>query len=202
MPVVPPATGVITILLTLESRGYLAQDGDGAYRLTLRLLYGKARERAERLRDIARPHLKELAMRLTNRPGRVLPPHCSSMGKSTTAFQTPERADRIRKQGYAFGREEAAEGGFCVGAAMVTAVLETAQAIGQALDAQESDIVHLHRHSVVLQSQYSCWGWVALHKSLGVYSYFDVVPLRQLVYLPAQPVEWRWRRPHSEPTHS
>ena len=212
-----PETSLFRILLTLESRGYLAQDRDGAYRLTPRLLYGKARERAERLRDIARPHLKELAMRfdetaslsylfedriqvvdtvetlhamrLTNRPGRVLPPHCSSMGKSITAFQTPERADRIlevyglfkrasnsitdrpallaefdriRRQGYAFDREESAEGAFCVGApircegkpvvsavslstpliryspeleaAMVTAVFETAQAIGQALD--------------------------------------------------------------------
>lgn len=213
-----PESSLFRILQTLESRGYLAQAGDGTYRLTPRLLYGKAREHAEMLRDLAKPHLKQLAMqfnetvsfsclfedriqvvdtvetfhamRLTNRPGRVLPPHCSSMGKSITAFQTPEKIDRIlevyglfkrtansiidrptllaefeciRERGYAFDREEAAEGGFCVGApirqegkpvvaalslsipllriqpeteaAMVAAVCETAAAIRVTLEA-------------------------------------------------------------------
>jgi DNA-binding IclR family transcriptional regulator len=166
-----PESSLFRILQTLESRGYLAQAIDGTYRLTLRLLYGKSRERAEKLRELARTHLHQLAMRfnetaslsclfedriqvvdtvetfhsmrLTNRPGRVLPPHCSSMGKSITAFQTPEKIDRIleiyglvkrtpntiidrpallaeferiRQRGYAFDREEAAEGAFCIGA--------------------------------------------------------------------------------------
>jgi DNA-binding IclR family transcriptional regulator len=207
-----PESSLFRILQTLESRGYLAQAVDGTYRLTPRVLYGKVGERAEKLRDIAKPHLQALAMRLnetaslsylfddriqvidtvetlhamrfTNRPGRVLPPHCSSMGKSITAFQTPEKInrilevyglfkrtpktitdrtalfaeyERIRQQGYAFDREEASEGGFCVGAPirvegkpvnsaisvsiplirhsqemedlMVTGVVETAQAI-------------------------------------------------------------------------
>jgi len=168
-----PESSLFRILQTLESRGYLAQAVDGTYRLTPRLLYGKVREQAEKLRDIAKPHLQALAMRfdetaslsylfddriqvvdtvetfhamrVTNRPGRVLPPHCSSMGKCITAFQTPEKInrilevyglfrrtpntitdrpaliaefERIRAQGYAFDREESAEGGFCIGAAI------------------------------------------------------------------------------------
>jgi DNA-binding IclR family transcriptional regulator len=166
-----PESSLFRILQTLEARGYLIQGADGAYRLTPRLLYGKARERAEKLREVARPHLHQLAMRfnetaslsylfedriqvvdtvetfhsmrLTNRPGRVLPPHCSSMGKSITAFQPPERIDRIlevyglvkrtpntimdhpallaeferiRERGYAFDREESSEGAICIGA--------------------------------------------------------------------------------------
>ena len=166
-----PESSLFRILQTLESRGYLAQALDGTYRLTPRLLYGKSRERADKLRAIAKPYLQELAMRfnetaslsylfedriqvldtvetfhsmrLTNRPGRVLPPHCSSMGKSLTAFQAPEKIDRIlevyglvkrtpntiidrpallaeferiRQRGYAFDREEASEGAFCIGA--------------------------------------------------------------------------------------
>jgi DNA-binding IclR family transcriptional regulator len=166
-----PESSLYRTLATLELRGYLVQSSDGTYRISPRLLYGKVRERAEELRDIARPHLEVLgarfdetaslsclfedriqvvdtvetlhSMRLTNRPGRVLPPHCSSMGKSITAFQTPEKTNnilevyglvrrtpktitdraalfaefaRIREQGYAFDREEATEGGVCVGA--------------------------------------------------------------------------------------
>ncbi len=166
-----PESSLFRILVTLESRGYLVQANDGTYRLSPRLLYGKVRERAEKLKNVARPHLQALAvrfnetaslaylfedriqvvdtvetlhaMRFTNRPGRVLPPHCSSMGKSITAFQPPEKINRIlevyglvrrtpntitdstalfaelariREQGYAFDREESIEGGFCVGA--------------------------------------------------------------------------------------
>jgi DNA-binding IclR family transcriptional regulator len=166
-----PEASLFRILQVLEWRGYLMQDVDGTYRLTPRVLYGKVRENAEKLRGLARPHLQHLAnrfnetaslaylfedriqvvdtvetfhsMRLTNRPGRVLPPHCSSMGKSITAFQAPERIDRmlevyglfkrgpntildrcvllaeyegIRQRGYSFDREEAAPGGFCIGA--------------------------------------------------------------------------------------
>lgn len=166
-----PESSLFRILVTLESRGYLVQLGDGTYQVSPRVLYGKVRERAEELRTIARPHLEALAtrfnetaslsrlfedriqvvdtvetlhtMRLTNRPGRVVPPHCSSMGKSITAFQTPEKINRllevygllrrtpktitdrmklfdefarIREQGYAFDREEASEGAMCIGA--------------------------------------------------------------------------------------
>jgi DNA-binding IclR family transcriptional regulator len=171
-----PESSLFRILITLESRGYLVQGHDGTYRLSPRLLFGKVRERAEKLREAARPHLQALsarfdetaslaylfenriqvvdtvetlhAMRLTNRPGRILPPHCSSMGKSITAFQSAEKINRvlevyglirrtpntitdsgtlfaeyakIRELGYAYDREESIEGGFCVGAAIQSA---------------------------------------------------------------------------------
>jgi len=166
-----PESSLYRTLTTLVSRGYLVQASDGTYRLSSRVLHGKMRELAEKLRDIARPHLQALgarfdetaslsylfedriqvvdtvetlhSMRLTNCPGRVLPPHCSSMGKSITAFQTPQKINRmlevyglvrrapktmtdrtalfaefarIRELGCAFDREESTEGGFCVGA--------------------------------------------------------------------------------------
>jgi len=168
-----PESSLFRVLLTLESRGYLAQDGSGCYRLTPRVLYGKLRERAERLKELARPYLRELAarfdetsslaylfenriqvldsvntlheVRVINRPGRVLPPHCSSLGKAITAFQKRElieqiletfglsrrtpytlvdrrailaQLEEIRACGYAADRQEAAEGGICLGAAI------------------------------------------------------------------------------------
>jgi DNA-binding IclR family transcriptional regulator len=86
-------------------------------------------------------------IRMTNKPGRVLPPHCSSLGKVITAFQEPQVVDRIlevyglfrrtektivdrqallgqfaeiRHRGYAFDREETALGGICVAAPVVS----------------------------------------------------------------------------------
>lgn len=166
-----PESSLFRILLTLESRGYLVQKPDGAYCLPAKLLYGRVHERAERLREQMRPYLQKLArrfdetaslaylfgeriqvldtvetfqeVRLTNKPGRVLPPHCSSLGKAITAFQPPERMDRIlevyglfrrtentivdrqallaefeeiRRKGYAVDREESVAGGMCIGA--------------------------------------------------------------------------------------
>lgn len=164
------------ILLTLESHGYLEQNADGSYRLPDRLVLGKQHERAERLRVLVHPHIEALArrfdetasaaylygnqarvigsvetfqeIRLTNKVGRVLPPHCSSLGKSIAAFQEPRLAEemvevyglirrtertivdrrelieeyaRIRERGYAIDREEAACGGVCFGAPIRTA---------------------------------------------------------------------------------
>jgi len=84
-------------------------------------------------------------MRISNRPGRVLPPHCSAMGKAITAFQTREQVDRIleayglaprtshsivdrrdfvshliqvRETGVAYDREESTLGGICIAAAI------------------------------------------------------------------------------------
>ena len=102
-----PESSLYRTLITLESRGYLIQGADGTYRISPRLLYGKVREVAEKLRNVARPHLENLStrfdetaslsylfedriqvvdtveplhsMRLTNRPGRLLPPHCSAI---------------------------------------------------------------------------------------------------------------------------
>src|SRR6185312_7457820 len=161
---------------TLESRGYLHQESDGAYRLSDRVLRGKQYERATLLREKVLPLLQQIArssnettrlaflfghhimvlesiesfhdIRVINRVGRVLPPYASSMGKAITAFQDRALIDRIldaygifrrtertitdhraifeefeqvRRQGYAFDRGEATEGGVCVGAPIITA---------------------------------------------------------------------------------
>jgi DNA-binding IclR family transcriptional regulator len=166
-----PEASLFRILMTLKHRGYLDQGGDGAYGLSRKVLFGKLYERSERLKEVARPYLRKLAsefnetaslaclfdtriqvldsvdtlheVRLINKPGRVLPPHCSSLGKAIAAFQTPELTDQIlevygllrrtrntitnrrellaqfeeiRARGYAVDREEASEGGVCIGA--------------------------------------------------------------------------------------
>lgn len=168
-----PESSLFRILLTLESRRYLVQNADGAYRLAPKLLLGRVHERAERVRIVLHPYLEVLAsrfdetaasaylfddrvhvldavesfhaIRMTNKPGRVLPPHASSLGKTITAFQKPaliermlevyglvrrtERTvidrqallaefERIRMQGYAADREESVLGGVCIGAAV------------------------------------------------------------------------------------
>ena len=86
-------------------------------------------------------------IRMTNKIGRVLPPHCSAMGKVITAFQERPLADRIlevygltprtentivdrqklftefaeaRRTGIAADREESIRGGICFGAALRT----------------------------------------------------------------------------------
>jgi DNA-binding IclR family transcriptional regulator len=168
-----PESSLFRILLTLESRGYLVQSSDGAYALAPKVLLGRLQERAEKVREILRPHLQKLAgrfdetsscaylfenriqaldsvetfnaIRMTNKPGRVLPPHASSLGKVITAFQKPgaidrilesyglvrrtpqtvcdrqallAEFDRIREQGYAMDREESVTGGICISAAV------------------------------------------------------------------------------------
>jgi len=166
-----PESSLFRILLTLENRGYLTQNSDGSYSLPPKLLLGRLQERAERLRQLVRPFLQKLAsrsdetastaylfrdhilaldtvdtfheIRMTNKPGRVLPPHCSSLGKAITAFQEPPLIDRllenyglyrrtektivdrqallselqeIRRRGFAVDREETVTGGVCIGA--------------------------------------------------------------------------------------
>lgn len=166
-----PESSLFRILLTLKSRGYLLQNQDGSYRLPDKLLYGRVYERAERFRQRIRPHLRDLVarfdetasvayrfndqvraldtfetfqeIRMSNRPGRVLPPHCSSLGKAIVAFQDPALIDRmleiyglyrrteftivdrrvladeyakIRSCGYAFDRQETILGGICISA--------------------------------------------------------------------------------------
>ena len=168
-----PESSLFRILLTLEGRGYLRQSADGAYALAPKVVLGRLFERAERVRSALRPHLQKLtarfdetsscaylfenriqaldsvetfhAIRMTNKPGRVLPPHASSLGKAITAFQKPEvinrilevyglvprtshtvcdrepllaEYERIRAQGYAIDREESVAGGICIGSAV------------------------------------------------------------------------------------
>lgn len=165
-----PESSLFRILLTLKQRGYLQQNPDGTYQLPPQLAYAQLYRRAEQLKEVARPHLAALSarfeetaslamlfvdeirvldtvetfreIRMVNRPGRVLPPHSSSLGKAITAFQPPDLIDRIlevyglhkrtehsivdrgalaeeyaavRQRGYAFDREETVLGGMCIG---------------------------------------------------------------------------------------
>lgn len=166
-----PESSLFRILLTLKGQHYLLQNPDGSYRLPDKLLFGRLQERAEQLRAELRPYLSSLVsrfdetasmaylfadqvrvldmletfqeVRMTNRPGRVLPPHCSALGKAITAFQAPALMERmlevyglvrrtehtivdrralmeeyaaVRDHGYAFDRQETVLGGICVAA--------------------------------------------------------------------------------------
>jgi len=118
-----PESSLFRVLVTLESRGYLRQNEDGSYRLAPKVLHGKLRERADKIRVLIHPRLQSLArqfdettsvaflfedhvtvldsiesfhdIRAINKVGRVLPPYASSMGKAITAFQDRQVADRI-----------------------------------------------------------------------------------------------------------
>lgn len=166
-----PESSLYRVLSTLQKRGYLQQNHDGTYQLTYKVLYGRLFDRTEELRRIARPILEELGqkfdetaslaflysdyiqvldtvetfhpIRVINRPGRIIPPHCSSMGKVILAHLDSSAADRlletyglvrrteysiadrhalrqelakVREQGFAEDREESMLGGICFGA--------------------------------------------------------------------------------------
>ena len=168
-----PESTLFRVLLTLEKHGYLEQAVDGTYQLAPKLRFGWLVEEANALKVKARPELERLAnqfnetasiaylyddrihvldsietfheIRMSNRIGRVLPPHCSAMGKAITAFQNRTLADRIlevyglyrrtehtitdrarlfaefdqvRQTGVACDREESILGGICYGAAI------------------------------------------------------------------------------------
>ena len=170
-----PETTLFRVLLTLEKHQYLEQHRDGTYQLAPKLIFGWLVQGANHLHEIARPELQRLAntfnetvslaylyddrihvldcietfheIRMTNKIGRVLPPHCSAMGKVITAFQERPLADRIlevyglsprtehtivdrqrlfkeleeaRRTGIASDREESTCGGICFSAALRT----------------------------------------------------------------------------------
>jgi DNA-binding IclR family transcriptional regulator len=170
-----PETSLFRVLLTLEKHKYLQQHHDGTYQLAPKLIFGWLRQAAEHVRVLARPELERLAhsfdetvsasylfddrihvvdcvetfheIRMSNKVGRVLPPHCSAMGKVITAFQDRNLAERIlevygltprtertildrhklftefeeaRRTGIAADREESIRGGICFGAALRT----------------------------------------------------------------------------------
>jgi len=169
-----PESSLYRALTTLQKRNYLVQNRDGTYQLTRKVLYGRTLDMAESLRELARPLLEEIGrrfdetvslsyfftdyiqvldtvetfhpIRVTNRAGRIIPPHCSSMGKAILAHQDNEIADRmletyglhrrtehsitdrqtlrrelekVRADGYACDREESMLGGICYGAAIM-----------------------------------------------------------------------------------
>jgi len=168
-----PESTLFRVLLTLEKHGYLQQAVDGTYQLARKLRFGWISQGADMLRVKARPELDRLVhrfnetaslsylfddhihvldciesfheIRMANRIGRVLPPHCSAMGKAITAFQDRVPAERIiecyglsrrtehtitdrgalfaeferiRETGVASDREESTLGGICFGAAI------------------------------------------------------------------------------------
>jgi DNA-binding IclR family transcriptional regulator len=170
-----PESTLFRVLLTLEKHQYLQQHRDGTYQLAPKLIFGWLAQAANHVRAVARPEIERLAntfnetvsvaylyddrihvldcietfheIRMTNKIGRVLPPHCSAMGKAITAFQERALADRIlevygllprtektivdrdklflefeevRKTGIGCDREESTLGGICFGAAVRT----------------------------------------------------------------------------------
>jgi DNA-binding IclR family transcriptional regulator len=171
-----PESSLYRTLTTLQKRDYLLQNRNGTYQLTPKVLYGRMYEKAERVKMVARPYLEDLGrrfdetvslaylytdyiqvldtvetfhpIRVTNRAGRIIPPHCSSMGKIILSYQTNEVADRMletyglvrrteysisdrqalreemersRKAGYAVDRQESMLGGTCYGAPIFSA---------------------------------------------------------------------------------
>lgn len=171
-----PETTLFRVLLTLEKHAYVQQHRDGTYQLAPKLIFGWLVQAADKVREIARPEIERLAntfnetvsvaylyddrihvldcietfheIRMTNKIGRVLPPHCSAMGKVITAFQDRALADRmlevyglsqrtektitdrqklfkefeeIRRTGVGSDREESIRGGICFGTALRTA---------------------------------------------------------------------------------
>lgn len=168
-----PESTLFRVLLTLEKHGYLAQAMDGTYQLAPKLRFGWLIEQANSMRAKIRPELERLTnhfnetascaylyedrihvldsvetfheIRITNRIGRVLPPHCSAMGKAITAYQDRALTDKIldmygfsrrtdytitdratllrdfeeiRKTGIACDRQESVLGGICYAAAI------------------------------------------------------------------------------------
>src|SRR5580704_9739402 len=168
-----PDSTLFRVLVTLETHSYLSQAMDGAYQLAPKLRFGWLIGQANALRDKVRPELERLAqrfnetasmaylfddrihvvdsietfheIRMSNRIGRVLPPHCSALGKAITAFQDRGLAEQIvevygltrrtdhtitdrsrlfdefaeiRRTGIACDREESIMGGICYSAAL------------------------------------------------------------------------------------
>lgn len=168
-----PESSLFRVLLTLEKHGYLRQEVDGTYHLARKLMFGWLVTRADTVKELARAEMEKLAnrfnetvslaylhddrihvlesmesfheIRMSNKPGRVLPPHCSAMGKAIAAFQDRALSDRIlevygltrrtdatitdrrllfqqfeeiRTTGIAYDREESNAGGLCIGAAI------------------------------------------------------------------------------------
>jgi DNA-binding IclR family transcriptional regulator len=168
-----PESTLFRVLLTLEKHGYLKQAVDGTYQLAPKLRFGWLIEQANVLRDKVHPELERLAqrfnetasmaylyddrihvldsietfheIRISNRIGRVLPPHCSALGKAITAFQDRALAEQIvevyglsrrteftitdrarlfdefaliRSTGVACDRQESILGGICYSAAL------------------------------------------------------------------------------------
>jgi DNA-binding IclR family transcriptional regulator len=159
------------LLYTLEALNYLSKSSDGRYSVPSHEMVVHGSEPLERLAmefgetaSIAAlfdNHIGVLAvvessqiMRMGNTPGRILPPHASSLGKAVAAFQLPEITERlvrsygthyftahtiideialrdeftrIRQQGFAEDVQESIVGGRCFAAPILGS---TGRAIG------------------------------------------------------------------------
>lgn len=117
------------LLQTLYSRGYLEQDSDtGKYKLGLKLFeLGLTYESGIEIREIAKPHLRELvektfetvhlvirdkteavyiekvegpgAIRMISQVGKRVHLHCTGVGKAILAFLPDDEVDSILKKG-------------------------------------------------------------------------------------------------------
>lgn len=118
-----PEASLFRILSTLEHHRYLSRNFDGTYSLAPKVLLGTLYDHAENARQKIHPLLVNLnhrfdetvslaymfgdriqvldviegfkEIRATNTRGKLLPPHCSSMAKAITAYQSLERLDRL-----------------------------------------------------------------------------------------------------------
>lgn len=165
-----PDPSLYRILFTLQARKYLVRNADGSFGLSSELLAGRQQRCINRLVRLTRPVLQKLVrcfnetaslaclfddriqvvdtcetfheVRMINKRGRVIPPHCSSLGKAITAFQDSALMEkiieayglsrrtensivdrqelidefaRVRAEGFAMDREECTAGGICLG---------------------------------------------------------------------------------------
>jgi DNA-binding IclR family transcriptional regulator len=157
-----PEASLFRILLTLESKGYLVRNPDGSFHAAPKVILGRAYEVAEHMRQLTHPYLRTLngrfdetasmaylfgeriqvvdtiqsfhEIRITNIVGRVLPPHCSSMGKAILAFQSPEATDRIVQ---AYGLHRRTERSI-VDRALLSEELARIRSRGYSIDDQEN----------------------------------------------------------------
>jgi IclR family acetate operon transcriptional repressor len=161
----------LRLLRTLQAMGYLDRNEHDNYALNREWPNPQQQNRLRALRKAALPRLAELSaelgetvalaflfddvirvieviesthhIRMSNYRGGILQPYASSLGKSITAFQTPDLAQRllytygifamtpntltdfraiqddlaaVRQRGYAWDREETVPGGTCIGA--------------------------------------------------------------------------------------
>jgi IclR family acetate operon transcriptional repressor len=161
----------LRLLRTLQSTGYLVRDRNDNYHLDRDWPYPRQHRLLRLLRDSAAPVLSALNaefgetvalaflfddlirvvdviestrhIRMSNYKGGILQPYASSLGKSISAFQAAETAQKllytygifrltpatltdfraiqedlagVRERGYAWDREETVPGGNCVGA--------------------------------------------------------------------------------------
>lgn len=190
-----PESSLFRVLRTLERHEYLRQDRDGTYQLSPRLIFGWLVRAADHVREVARPEMEQLVnafnetaslaflfddrihvldclesfheIRMTNKIGRVLPPHCSALGKAITAFQDRPLADRmlevygltprtehtitdrqrlfaeftaIRESGVACDREESIRGGICFAAAVKSSSKPVVTAISLSTPSNRIDV--------------------------------------------------------------